>query len=316
MRALVVPTIRSDCITKFLNSWKNTKDWDVTIVVEDNPEKTFQVESDYHYAWDDIDKDLNDLSWIISRRDSAIRSYGFYKAYQLGADYIFSLDDDCLPIEGVRFCEDHIRNLENFPKWCESVPGKRTRGLPYQNFGKLENVKFSLGLWRGIPDFDSISVLSGKTEELQIPETRIVPRGQYFPFCGMNFGFKREVAPLCYFPLMGNGYPFGRFDDIWFGIICKKICDHLGYFISCGHPCIYHSKASNAFNNLVKEAPGIKYNEFFWEKIDKIELQHFDPAICMKEIGLYLKYQEDSDGYLQKLGSAIFNWISLFTNLK
>lgn len=314
MKALIVPTIRSHCILEFLEAWKDVKDWDITILVEDNPKKTFHADVDYHFCWEDIDADLGDLSWIISRRDSAIRSYGFYKAWQLGADYIFSLDDDCFPIDGVKFCEEHIKNLDNSPKWCESVLGFRTRGLPYQNFGKLDNVKFSVGLWEGVPDYDSINTLAGKNSKLQIGPTRIVPKGQYFPFCGMNFGFKKEVTPLVYFALMGNGYPFGRFDDIWFGIICKKICDHLGYLISCGHPCVYHSKASNVFNNLVKEAPGIKYNENFWEFIDNIQLQHTSPVVCMKEISLAMKYAEIEDNYLKKYGEAIQGWASLFTN--
>jgi reversibly glycosylated polypeptide/UDP-arabinopyranose mutase len=315
MKALVVPTIRSNCLLNFLKAWNDVKDWDVTIIVEDNPTKTFQADVDFHFAWDDIDKDLGESSWIISRRDSAIRSYGFYKAYQLGADYIFSLDDDCYPIEGVRFCEEHINNLENFPKWCGSVLGKRTRGLPYKNLGKLDNVKFSVGLWKGVSDHDAVAVLSGNDQELPIGYSRIIPKDQYFPFCGMNFAFKREATPLTYFALMGEGYPFGRFDDIWFGIICKKICDHLGYLIACGHPCVRHSKASNVFNNLVKEAPGIKYNENFWELIDQIKLEHTSPIICMREIALALKYRED-DEYLNKLGTAIQSWVSLFTNLK
>jgi hypothetical protein len=312
MNFLVIPTIRQKNIENFLESWKENKDWDRIVLVEDNPEISFNVEVDYHFSWKEIDEDLKENSWIISRQDSAIRSFGFYKAWELGATNIFTLDDDCLPIEGVPFCQEHIKNLNTTTKWCESVLGFRTRGIPYENFGNLNNVKFSMGLWEGVPDFDAIHMLSNCIKDLNLTETRVMPQGQYFPFCGMNFAFTRDVTPLAYFPLMGKNSPFGRFDDIWFGIICKKICDHLNYSITCGKPYIYHSKASNAFNNLIKEAPGIKFNEFFWEFIDKISLKEKTPILCMKEIGENLETNENN--YLNKLGKAIKIWSNLFNN--
>lgn len=314
MKILVVPTIRESRITLFLGAWKLFGGWDEIIIVEDNPTKTFELDVEHHYAWDDIQTDLGENAWIISKRDSAIRSYGLWKAYQLGAEYIFTLDDDCLPIPEQRFFERHIENLEQTTKWTESVPGVRTRGIPYHNKGKLDNVVLSVGLWEGVPDFDAIHMLTDHLDDFTLPKTRVMPIGQYFPICGMNFAFKREVAPLCYFPLMGEGYQFGRFDDIWFGVICKKICDHLGLFITCGEPYIHHSKASCPFHNLVKEAPGIKFHEEFWQIIDAIPLTHKTPRDCMNEIGFKLKYHGDeTNEYLKKLGSAIMIWANLFT---
>ncbi len=310
MRALVVPTIRLASIKNFLDLLNPIKDWDITIVVEDNPEKTFDIDVDYHFSWKDINNDLLEDSWIISRRDSSIRSYGFYKAYQMGADYIFTLDDDCLPLKNQKFCQEHVDNLEKTSKWCESVLGFRTRGIPYKNLGLLEKVVFSMGLWEGVPDFDAVHMLADCIGPLRLTETRVMPRGQYFPFCGMNFAFKREVTPMCLFALMGQGSPFSRFDDIWFGVICKKICDHLNYFITCGKPYIYHSKASDAFNNLIKEAPGIKFNENFWQLIDDIVLTRTTSVDCMKEIGDALEKQDEE--YLKKFGKAIQIWSNLF----
>jgi reversibly glycosylated polypeptide/UDP-arabinopyranose mutase len=126
----------------------------------------------------------------------------------------------------------------------------------------------------------------------------------------MNFAFKKEATPMCLFALMGQGSPFGRFDDIWFGVICKKICDHLNYFITCGKPYIYHSKASDAFNNLVKEAPGIKFNENFWQVVDDIVLTGSTSIDCMNEIGIALEKQDEE--YLKKFGKAIQIWANLF----
>lgn len=312
MKILVVPTIRETSIKQFLQEWDAVKDWDKVILVEDNPVRTFDVSVDHHYSWHEIEEDLGSDAWIISRRDSAIRSYGFYKAWQMGASHIFTLDDDCLPVSGVRLCKEHIANLEETPKWTESIPGFRTRGLPYKNLGLLDNVVFSIGLWEGVPDLDAIHMLAGH-KKFNLPETRLMPKGQYFPFCGMNFAFKKEVAPLTYFPLMGQLSPFGRFDDIWFGVICKKICDHLNLAIACGKPYIYHSKASDPLTNLVKEAPGIKYNETFWEFVESAVIKSSNPTECILEMGHHLEKVGQADQYLHNLGKALQIWGNLFS---
>jgi reversibly glycosylated polypeptide/UDP-arabinopyranose mutase len=313
---LVVPSIREHSIHQFLNKWLQHH-WDLVIVVEDNPTRTFKLEhyntlshEVQHVSWAEIDADLGDNAWIISRRDSAIRSYGFLLAHRLGAEKIFTLDDDCEPI-GNGFVVDHAMNLYHTPKWVSSVPGHRTRGLPYHNTGKANRVMMSVGLWEGVPDYDAIQTLGEYPPIKQLPETRVMPLGQYFPICGMNLCFRREIAPLTYFPLMGEGHPYRRFDDIWFGIICKKVCDHLGYMITCGKPYIHHTKASDPFVNLVKEAPGVKANEHFWEVIDAIPLTGQDPVTCMGEIGYGLSHFE-KDAYLNKLGEAVYIWASLF----
>lgn len=309
MKILVVPTIREQSIKFFLREWHPVKDWDAIIVVEDNPEKTFDVDVTHHYSWKEIDEELGNDSWIISRRDSAIRSFGFYKAKILGAKYIFTLDDDCLPNGNEKFCESHIKNLEETSRWAETIPNFRTRGIPYRNFGILNNVAFSMGLWSGIPDVDAIHMLAGHGE-FELPKTRVMPYGQYFPFSGMNFAFKADFTPLAYFPIMGKDSPFGRFDDIWFGVICKKICDHLNLTITCGEPYIFHNKASDMFENLVKEAPSIKKNEIFWQQIDEIPLTKRNPVDCIVELGEGLKSLTD-DEYMSRLGEAIQIWAKL-----
>jgi len=316
MKILVVPTIRENSAKEFIEAWKDEADWDHIIFVEDNPNNTFKInqnESCSHCSWADIDKDFGGNSWIISRRDSAIRSYGFWKAHKMGADYIFTLDDDCRPLEK-GFCEKHINNIENTPRWESSILGERLRGIPYFNLGSQKNIAFNMGLWQGVPDYDSVRSLSeGIPTDFKPPtHNRIIPHGSYFPFCGMNFSFKREMTPLTYFPLMGVNSPFSRFDDIWFGIIAKKICDHLGLLISVGGPAILHERASNVLNNLVKEAPGIKENETFWEAIDEIELESDTPLICMKEVSKWLCWKHFEDTYLGKLGMAMQLWCEFF----
>lgn len=50
-----------------------------------------------------------------------------------------------------------------------------------------------------------------------------VLQGSLFPMCGMNLAFNRElIGPAMYFGLMGEGYPIGRYDDMWAGW-CVKV---------------------------------------------------------------------------------------------
>ncbi len=320
MNALIVPSNRQDSLIEFLVNWRPWENWDLVVIVEDNPTPTFDIgihKNDVtHIAWDYIDSDLGDKSWIFSHRDSAIRSYGFFYAWKLGADYIFTLDDDCRYeyFCTKKFVTDHIEAMDHWTRWTESVNGWRTRGLPYNNKGALTNVVLNVGWWHTNPDLDAVQTLSGKEEDWKgfIGDYRkheIIPNGQYFPMCGMNLCFKREAVPLMYFPLMGEGCPYKRFDDIWCGIIMKKVCDHLRWNVSVGEPFIDHIKASDPFVNLVDEAPGIAANEWFWETIDAINLTQRTPVDCMRHIGEVLPQEHE---YLGKLGRAIQSWSSLF----
>lgn len=304
---LVVPTIRQDCITRFLNSWKD-EPWNAIVIVEDNPEKTFDIDGSLnHYSWKEITEEFGEDAWIFSKRDSAIRSFGFYKAWQIGAEVTYTLDDDCYSLEPNYFVSSHLKQLEQQPRWTESILGMRTRGLPYRNLGVQKSV-VNMGFWTNVPDLDGVQGLTNPLENWKPPPNcaRIIPNGQYFPLCGMNVAFTREVAPLFYFPLMGQSQPFARFDDIWAGIILKKICDHLHLNISVGPPHVKHLRASNPFVNLVKEAPGISYNESFWQQVDEIPLWEQTPLECMLELGNGLI--DKTDDYLKKLGTAIGLW--------
>lgn len=316
-KILVIPSCREVSLRDFLRAWDGVGDWDELIVVEDGPTRTFDLpDSVGHYAWDDIARTLGEDAWIISRRDSAIRSFGFLMAYRAGADLIATLDDDCFP--GVRgggmpICTAHARAMEQ-PRWVESIPGMRTRGLPYRNLGKLRAAA-NVGLWSDVPDLDAVQTLAGHPNAsggFRPPAgSRLVPAGQYFPLCGMNLAFLRAAAPLFYFPLMGDGSPYRRFDDIWCGILAKKAMDHLGWHVSVGEPVVRHVRASDPMVNLVKEAPGIARNETLWEEVDRIPLTAREPAACMAELSDALA-RDGSDEYARTLGRALGAWAALF----
>jgi reversibly glycosylated polypeptide/UDP-arabinopyranose mutase len=123
----------------------------------------------------------------------------------------------------------------------------------------------------------------------------------------MSLPFRVEALPMMYLPLMGEGQPYDRFDDIWGGIIAKRVCDHLGWSITIGRPIVDHRRASGPFRNLVKEAAGIRRNETFWQEVDAIGLRGTSPGGCMLEIAAGLAGNADS--HTAKLGKAIERWV-------
>src|SRR5207244_1186593 len=89
------------------------------------------------FSWEEIERELPEPG-IISRQDSAIRSFGFWKAWQLGCEVICTLDDDCWPLlRRPYLVAGHEKNLFRTPRWASTVPGLRVRGLPYRNVGVL-----------------------------------------------------------------------------------------------------------------------------------------------------------------------------------
>lgn len=317
MNALVLPSNSPQRLSEFLAAWAPWP-WDRIVVVQDGP-KVELLEADRFegeparlevFSWAEIDSMLPDPS-IISRQDSAIRSFGFWRAWSTGAEIIFTLDDDCFPA-GDDLVGIHRANLYGTPAWHSSVPGMRVRGLPYRSLGTLPNVQVSMGLWRGTPDLDAVTTLADGRPATPIAgvETRVMPAAQYFPLSGMNLAFRREVACLMYFAPMGHGQPYRRFDDIWCGLVLQKICRHLGYSIVCGQPLVDHRRASDPFTNLVKEAPGIAANEHVWEAVDAVELTGTGPRECMEEMGAALAGSDDA--YLAGWGQKITAWCALF----
>src|SRR5262249_14224591 len=158
-----------------------------------------------------------------------------------------TLDDDCLPddyrsLQAVSLTRRHLWALG--PKrWASSVPKLAVRGLPASPVGLMANVVANVGLWTGVPDLPGHAQAAGQTvpDDWKPPEGNwLLPVDQYAPICGMNLFITDRALPLFYFPLQGDGQPYHRFDDIWAGVIAKRICDLLGWTISIGEPWVNH----------------------------------------------------------------------------
>lgn len=338
---VVVPTIREASIKRFIAEWDScfAARQVRLIVVEDNPERMFDIDAArhgfpvMHCCWQDIEADLGRDEWIISRRDSAIKCYGFWKACQQEADVIIALDDDCYPLSNHRnavdhdFLGTHLARLSgepfevDVPAWESTIDGLRPRGIPYEARYRRErivpnDVIVNHGLWYNVPDLDAPTQLASRPPGDGYMLSKVISRGRYFPMCGMNLAFRAEAAPLFYFPLMGqdrNGHAWGfsRFDDIWAGIFMKRIADHLGRDVTSGEPAIWHDRASDVFSNLAKEARGIGVNEQLWLAVDRIELKSTTLTEAYMELAENLP-AVTGDSYWESLRRAMLAWAALF----
>jgi hypothetical protein len=320
---LVIPTIRN---LIFLKSWKSEFSKCHLIVVEDNDKKivktiNLKFASVTHLTHADIENDFGKNSWIFSRKNAGIRAYGFWKAYQAGADVIITLDDDCYPTEP-DFVKKHIQNLDlKMPDgWQATYPNQiwmNTRGFPYTNRNKYP-VMISHGLWSGALDLDAkteIKLPKLLNEKPYPPLTQFIPFGYFYPMCSMNLAFKREITPLMFFPMMGkdpDGKSWGldRYDDIWAGIFSKKIMDHLKMGVVNGSPFIEHRKASLVRNNHKKEINGMKINEDLWKCVSEVKLTKTTPKTCYLELSNKIKFPKGA--YFEKLKKAMVIWANLF----
>lgn len=315
---IVIPTIRD---LSFLEEWRDEFAPHKIIVCEDHPEKQIDLPKGFdidHYSWKEMDAELGTSSWIIPRFNASVRSLGYWKAWQENPDMIVTIDDDCYPLpakEGngrhAPFIEKHWENLQQKATlgW-ELTAEFHTRGFPYEVRNRAP-VVVSHGLWCGVPDLDAPTQLV--RPELEVPAdpgVKIMPRGTYFPMSGMNLAFRPEIAPAMYFLIMGRDWPFDRFDDIWAGVMVKKVCDHLNLAMCSGEPCVHHRRASNVFSNLKKEAAGIEANEYFWEAVDKVRLESDNVVGCYRELSEKLPLEGE---YWYKLREAMMLWADLFS---
>lgn len=257
MIAIVVPTIRDECLQRFKEGWNSliTKHDALLIVVRDGDNPMIGSE----YARDIMGKDYE----LIFNKNDGVRNAGFWyiSKYLPEVDTIITLDDDVLPLGDT--IQDHLDTLNRrVPiSWVKSC-SEYTRGFPYA-VREESPVMISHGLWKGVADWDAPSQLINGNPEIELV-SQPVPKGIYMPFCGMNVAFKREVLPYMYYAPMGYKVEMDRFADIWLGINLTRICAEKNWAIYNGGAVVRHERASNVWKNLQKEAKGLEINENYW----------------------------------------------------
>ena len=332
---IVVPTNRPENFKVFMEKWNNfysnspfLEDKQLVLyLIEDNEKKTIKHNSKIttkHYSWTEIDKDLGKKAWIIPRRSSAIRSYGYYKAYTDGCDYVLTLDDDCFPVEPLSsFINHHLDALHDEKPYSNyhdvgeqfyPETGLKTRGFPFRYRNKRAPV-ISVGGWDHNPDLDAITQLKEKNPSINVHRSRvIVPKYLGVTICGMNIMFSRKTIPISYFLLQGHEWGIDRWDDIWFGLFFKKIADEFDWPVCInGYANIHHERASQPLKSLYPEGKGYGANELLWDRLIKVDMFANAPLAAYKELAYMLPglllYDEEYD---KKLSEAMKIWATLF----
>jgi reversibly glycosylated polypeptide/UDP-arabinopyranose mutase len=132
---------------------------------------------------------------------------------------------------------------------------------------------------------------------------------QVFPLSGMNVAFRSTALPALYFPRMGSGSPYSRFDDIWCGLMLQRICAATGDLITVGEPWVRHDRASDVRENLRKEAPGAAVNQRYWRTVSGLPLEGEGLAECALSAARTLAACDEP--YLEGWGRALAVWIRL-----
>src|SRR2546427_6535186 len=331
-----VPTTGEGVIEDFLNAWSpywGSEDECAFLVHlfvhEDSPRKTFNLETRRHLrlthsTHENIVRELGSAEWIIPRGTGACRSFPIYLAWKAGCEYIVTLDHDCFtqPGEGDRFLQQHVESFKR-DRWFRTIDGDEPRGIPYERLGQLP-IRVNHGLWSEVPDLDGPTSLVRTRETRPVvlrPGHEVIPPGMAFPLCAMNVCYHRSVVPAAYNLLMGlDSVGFDRFDDIWSGVLLKRILDYKGWYATTGEPFVRHVKRSNYFTNLRKEALGIQIHEHLWDYILDAPLE---PGLTVSQAfnALALRLSEFPrscpalpcvNGYFARLADAMIIWSELF----
>jgi len=254
--AIVIPTIRPELMTLFYEAWKDLfiKHNVEYIVVADGDVPCILYNGEQHF----IDTDLvqHHYTGVVNL------GYAYVAKFLPDIEYIMTFHDDETPIGDP--IQDHIDALNMRLPFSWFSPTKEyMRGFPYGIRNEAE-VVFSHGSWRGIPDMDAPTQLLYPNLQTEFYQGSI-PKGLFFPLCGMNLAFKRKALPYVYFAPVAEYKGAERFDDIWGGLEIKKDFDRFNWIIVTGYSFVQHNRASNVYANLIKEAVGIGKNEQYWK---------------------------------------------------
>ena len=315
MNVVVIPSNRPHQLDAWWKAWKEVADWDALVVVEDAASvSSVKIPGAVRLCWSDIDKHA--LGSLISRQDAAIRSFGYLEASTLGARYIGTMDDDCLPHD-LSWFGSHLHAMR-ISRWT-SPAGIPARGVPFRNCGQGASA-LNMGLWHNVADWSAVHQLANSPTDFTPPDSSdIIPVGQYFPMSGMNLVFHRDLLPLMLHPPMGRGEVYRRFDDIWCGILMKKVCDVCNVLVTAGTPGVWHARASDAIQNLGADAPGIARTETFWQSVDEVPLNAPPTdwargrriSEATSELGCGLQHSDDE--YLKRVGQRLTTWSEYFS---
>lgn len=294
-------------------------------------------------------KGLFDYSDVFPKKSHAETSFGLFylQANSRNYDHGLFIDDDTKPLDEVDFFGTHLQNLAYRGKITSLSSNKRwvnvlnhsfpkhhlyPRGYPYSAIGEsierhvaeASEVVLSQGLWTNIPDLDAVRILMDGDLNGQA-RTRLtvddydsnftVDVGNYLTICSMNLAFMKDIVPAFYqFKMDENPWGIGRFDDIWSGVIIKKISDSFGWTMMSGNPLCAHNKAARStFKDLKSEVPGLEANERFYQVVDRALVHDGDIFYRTEKIAESLT--GDSDEFISYSGKYLMKWVDLIRKI-
>lgn len=253
--AVVVPSHKQELTDLFLSNWKElfVKHNVEFILVNDSEDVPF---IEYEGKRIDLKSDL------ISNHCAGVRQLGFlFIAQNLpDVEIIQTYDTDTSPIGDP--IQDHIDQLNRkVPiSWISTATDTYLRGFPYQVREEAQCM-LSHGVWDGVPDYDAPTQLLMPKDFKPNYYKGVIPKGIFFPMCGMSLAFRRAALPYIYFAPVGKFAGAERWDDIIGGIYIVKDFEKLNWGIVSGYARVNHLRASNVFTSLAKEAIGILHGE-------------------------------------------------------
>jgi hypothetical protein len=252
--------------------------------------------------WEDYSK--------IIKYDPSYKQMGFLIAAP-DSEIIINIDDDIVPqgdfIGGHSVINQEIQCKEVFSStnWfntCSMMNNNQNRTIyarGYQYSKRKETYTYStgkgrvvlnMGHWSDIPDLDAITFLhedsggmNGITDIRQttLKEDRLmIGKGVQLPVCIMNTAFSPAILPAFYQTLQNvdiRGWTLGRYDDIWSGVLAKKVIDAVGDKVTVGVPLVKHEKTPrDIFMDMQKEFIGILVSQRFYDALEKVEINSSD----------------------------------------
>lgn len=286
--AAVVPTVkgREETYDAFVEAWRPLFALhEVEFITVYDGEKPTVMDKD----WNDV---MGEYVSCLSNFNGGIRNLGFaYIAkYRPDIETVITLDDDTRPVGDT--IQDHLDILnKKVPVSWVSTASEYMRGFPYGLREEAE-VVLSHGVWDNVADWDApTQLVLGAHREVTFPKMPI-PKGIYYPMCGMNIAFKRKMLPHMYQAPFWLEHGYGRLDDILCGIYSKKFIDEQGWAAVTGYARVFHERASNVYKNLKLEAASI---ELFEQVSQGDESQEYMQEVYFPKLKIWQDFLKEYD---------------------
>eukprot|EP01018_Ginkgo_biloba_P006810 Gb_38716 [translate_table: standard] len=336
---IVISVVHPDL--SFLEEWRPIfLPYHLIIVQDPELEEIVEVPSGFNYSVytkQDMERILGaGVLSSLALRGHGCRSFGYLVSKKR---YIFSLDDDCLPAKDssgnlINALEQHIANLKSpaTPFFFNTLYDPYRKGSDFVRgypFSLRQGVPcaVSCGLWMNLPDYDAPTQIL-KPEERNtryVDAIMTVPTGSLLPMSGINIAFNREIiGPAMFSGLCRSGSSnpqLSRYDtleDIFCGLCCKIICDHLGYGVKTGLPYVWRKEVGDPMVSLRREFKGVQWLEEIVPFFQLIRLPRSALTVedCYTEIGKQVKEKlKNVDPLFGEVGSSMENWIKAWKSV-